>query len=87
VTRDWTELDAIVKRQYQTGDYSNAHLKVPKTLLDDMRTHRPPPLPDWADRSLGPIMGIRIVVDDALPDGEWRLVDNSTGDLLTSGAA
>jgi len=83
MARDWSALDGLVKHHYVTGEYGNAHLLVSKLLYGDMQAHRPPPLPDWADpRPLGYLMGIRIVVDGSLPDGEWRLVDDATSDVL-----
>lgn len=88
---DLAELTEIVKRRYETGEYGHAHLKVTPTILDEMRRRTPPPDPDAYIRRilyggpLGDLMSIPVVVDDELPPGTWRLVDNSTGETLRAG--
>lgn len=85
---DFSEINAIVKRRYETGEYGNAHFKVPVELLDEMRRHvktsKPGsyPMPHLPGYSIGDLMGIPVLVDEDLPEGMWRLVDNSTGAVV-----
>lgn len=86
---DLTEINAIVKHRYQTGAYGNAHLKMPRPLWDDVCATAPTPKPEpaWWPGGLDALFGIPIVVDDTLPPGMWRLVDNTTREILQEGKA
>lgn len=85
--RDWTELDNLVKHRYETGAYGNAHLALSTSAWTAMRARdlpKPKPKLPW-EPDLMQLLGIPMVVDDDLPDDEWRLVDNTTKQALRSG--
>lgn len=75
----------IVKKRYETGAYGNTHFEMRREDLDTFpreprRSDFPiPPAP------LGDLLSIPIVIDDALADGQWRLVDNTTNEILFTG--
>jgi hypothetical protein len=84
---DWTELDTLVKERYAHG---HAHLKMPQALWDAMRARAPKreAKPAWMqspEELLSRLMSIPIVVDDTLADGEWRLVDTDSDEVLRAG--
>jgi hypothetical protein len=85
-------LDAIteiVKERYQTGAYGNAHFVMSRSVLEAAKAAGPPPAPrmPWEPRPLGDLLTIPVKVDDSMPNGAWRLVDNSTDEVLRSGGA
>lgn len=87
---DLAEITAIVKRRYETGEYGNAHFKVTPSILAEMLKHAPAPDPGsylrgFLGGSLGNLMSIPVVVDEEMPDGAWRLVENGTGEDLHAG--
>ena len=83
-------MTAIVKRRYETGEYGNAHFKVSPDVLSKMREHAPAPQPGplrgWLGGDLlGVLLAIPVVVDEELPAGTWRLVENGTGRIIHGG--
>lgn len=87
---DLTGMTEIVRHRFETGEYGNAHFKMPRSLWDEMCAAAPPMAPEPAWRRalsspLGDLLAIPVVVDDTLPPGTWRLVDSSTREILYEG--
>ncbi len=80
-----SDLTEIVKQHYETGCYGAAHLRMQLPSFDEIKRAYRPPAPSPFD-GLQQLMSIPIVVDEDVPAGEWRLVDNSTGETLATGA-
>lgn len=76
---DFSEINAIVKRRYETGEYGSAHFRVGRWVLDEMREHvsTPGTYPQgWlGGYSIGDLMGIPVLVDESMGLGWWQLVD------------
>lgn len=78
---DFSEINAIVKRRYETGEYGSAHFRVGRWVLDEMRQHVPTPAPGTYPHSrlpgysIGDLMGIPVLVDETMELGWWQLVD------------
>jgi hypothetical protein len=87
---DLTRITEIVRERYESGTYGNAHFKVARSVVDEMRQHVPTPKPGtygvplFPGYSIGDLTGIPVLVDDALPTDQWQLIDNSTGVVLAS---
>jgi hypothetical protein len=84
-------VSAIVKRRYETGEFGNVHFKVTPAILAEMKRSAPAPEPEthtppWSPGyGIGALTGISVLVDEGLPEGTWRLVDNSTGAVVHEG--
>lgn len=78
------EITAIVWERHETGAYGDCRFDVALDVLDVMRTVPPAPVPEpWESGvigGLGMLTGIPVVCDDALSDGQWRLVRREYGD-------
>lgn len=84
---DWSELDALVKERYETGAHGGCHIAVPDELWLAIQARdlpRPAPKPAWAP-DLGQLLGLPIVLDADLGEGEWRLVESTTRRVVKSG--
>lgn len=81
-----SDLTELVKRHYETGCYGTARLRMRQSTFGELKhAHQAPSFSPFD--SLGQLMSIPIVVDEEVPDGEFRLVDNSTGEILATGLA
>lgn len=82
---DLEGVTAIVKHRYETGAYGNAHLAMSAATLTAfcaLAPPAPPRMPTYG--SIGDLLAIPIRVDEDLPDGAWRPIDNSSGDVIRS---
>ena len=78
-------LTDIVRTRYETGAYGNTHLAMAHaTMLSQPRGE---PQPPWLRNPLGDLLSIPVAVDDAMPAGAWRLVDNGSGETIHEGSA
>lgn len=81
----------IVKERYQTGAYGNTHFAMSASTLAALKAveprwrQMPSPLPSFGLPPVDALLSIPIRADDELPDGEWRLIDNTTDEVLRSG--
>jgi hypothetical protein len=84
---DLSEIKGILQRHHETGVYGGCHFRLTPTAWAVIRQATPPqpPLQPWMGASLHELLSIPIVIDDDLPDGEWRLVRPSTDEVLLSG--
>lgn len=78
-----TTIKDIVKRRYESGAYGNAHFRMRPEDFDAIlrtirREFRPDPVTD--------LLSIPVVTDERLPAGQWRLIDNTTEDVLFMGS-
>lgn len=84
-----TSLTDIARHRYQTGEYGNAHIQMCTQDWHNTRTARPAPTPPpaWSPEydPMAQLLSIPIVLDESVPAGRWRLVDNSTRDVITEG--
>jgi hypothetical protein len=76
----------IVRHRYETGAYGNAHFAMSAATMAAIRESAPPPPKRFGATlgTLGDLLAIPVRIDEALPDGAWRLVDNSSGDVIRS---
>lgn len=88
------DIEAIVKEHYETGIYGSAHFLMPAAVKGRVERRFAPPPPSQPHSDLGAdhmarvarqLMGIPVVVDETPPPGEWRIVDNRTGEILRCG--
>lgn len=82
------QLTALIRHHHATGAYGRAHLTMhPVDLAEMMATAAKPERPAFFDptASLIPLTGLPLVRDEDLPPGTWRLVHNSTGEVLREG--
>jgi hypothetical protein len=85
------QITAIVKHRWETGDYGHAHFRVTTGVNATMRAQVPPsasrPGDAWSPPlgQLSDLMAIPVVIDDTLEAGQWKLVDNSTSEVLRVG--
>jgi hypothetical protein len=87
-SKRFERINAIVKRRWETGAYGNAHFRLPDDLYRELRESSPPPKPSYLHGGpLGNLLSIPVVLDEELPPGVWRLVDNSTKEILFEGSA
>lgn len=74
---DFTELNAIVKRRHETGDYGRARIEMSRDVSDGLLSLATVPtsrdLPDS-------LLGIPVYVDESLAPGAWRLVADDDGE-------
>lgn len=81
-----TDVLAITDILLRQHEYSHAHFRF--SALTKVRLERLFRGPDATPLPVTPglqFMGIPVVVDDAISDGAWTLVDNSTREVLHSG--
>jgi hypothetical protein len=80
-----TTLTDIVRRRYETGEYGNAHFAMSSATVTAIREPTPKTEfkpPAYLGGRFGDLLSIPVRVDETLPEGAWRLVDNSTGDVI-----
>jgi hypothetical protein len=78
------EMEAIVRRHATVGDYRGADFRVSPAVRAELAAAFPAkPDPDpWAVGVVAGLLGLSVAVDESLPEGEWRLVDSATGEIL-----
>lgn len=84
---DLSEIRGILQRRYETGAHGTCHFRLTPAAWAVVREATPPqpPRQPWMGASLHELLSIPIVLDDELPDGEWRLVDRTKDVVLFSG--
>jgi hypothetical protein len=83
-----TTIIDIVKRRHKTGEYGNAHFAMPASTMSALRAATPKPKfepPAYLGGRLGDLLSIPVHIDEMLPEGAWRLVGNSTGEVIAEG--
>ena len=76
-------LTEIARDHWLTAVHANRHLRFAPDAWTDLRQNlTAPPSPPPFGQTLGSLMGIRVVVDEGLPPGTWKLVDNATGEEI-----
>jgi hypothetical protein len=82
------EITALVKRRYETGEYGSAHFLLARDAWDQARsaaTASVEPAPPWRPDPITSLLSIPVRVDEDLPPGEWRLIENGTDKILFRG--
>lgn len=79
-----TTIKEIVKRRYESGAYGNAHFRMRREDFDVLP--REPIRREFRPDPVGDLLSIPVVTDERLPAGQWRLIDNTTEDVLFMGS-
>ncbi|MEV4416135.1 hypothetical protein [Catellatospora sp. NPDC049609] len=77
-------LTGAMRRHHETGEYHGTHIRVSSATMDSLP--RAAPRPAWAP-NLDALLGLSVVIDDELPLGAWRLVDNRSGEVRLQGTS
>lgn len=77
-------LSEIARKRYETGAYSNSHLRMTRAALAALCEQIPPP-PTFGLNPLGQLMSIPIRIDESVPAGEWQLADNALDAVIRTG--
>lgn len=83
-----TRIEDIARRQHQTGAYGGTYLRMGRSTFDVLAASwgEAPVHNGWDPVGAADAMrAIRIVVDDGIADGHWRLIDVKTGVPVLSG--
>lgn len=77
-------LNELARKHYETGCYGRAHLRMRRADLDQIERPTPNSL-DFTNRSLAWLTGIPVIEDPDVGANLWKLVDNSTREVLDMG--
>ena len=81
------EFDGLVREAWTTGMHGDAHLRMhPDTTEALKEACGPRPASTWREPGrLGDLTSLRIVADESVPVGMWRLIDNADGHTRRAG--
>lgn len=78
----------IVRTRYQTGAYGGTHFRLAAATQDQIRATTPSttPRPAWmpAPDLMSQYLSIPIVLDETVPVGHWRLVDDADPETVVA---